>query len=220
VGKCNILYVFIIGLFLLNFNSFKKRNFLKVNIDSNKVYQTVQGFGASDAWRCQFIGENWPEQKKERISELLFSKESDSLGNPKGIGLSIWRFYIGAGTTEQGESSDIDNEWRRSESFLDSKGNYDWTKQKGQQFLNKAKKYGVDQFLGFSITPPVQWTKNGKGYNGNNKDGEINLKEEYFDDYAEFMVNVLKHFDSKGISFNYLSPINEPQWDWERNSSN
>lgn len=191
----------------------------KISLNSNREYQTIDGFGASDAWRCEFVGKNWPKNKKEKIAELLFSKEFDENGDPKGIGLSMWRFYIGAGTAEQGTSSDIKNEWRRAESFLSADGNYDWTKQEGQQwFLNKAKTYGVDKFLAFSISAPVQWTKNGKGYNGNNKDGQINLKRKHFTDYASFMVQFLKHFESIGLPFSYISPINEPQWDWEKKS--
>ena len=215
--KSNILHVFNFLLFFVMFSFCINAQALKVSLNTKETYQTIEGFGASDAWRCQFVGENWPIKKRENIAELLFSKKKDNKGNPKGIGLSIWRFYIGAGTTEQGQNSNIKNEWRRSESFLDKKGNYDWSKQKGQQwFLRKAKKYGVDKFLAFSISSPVQWTKNGKGYNGNNKDGEINLRAEYFDDYAQFMVEFLKHFNSEGIFFDYLSPINEPQWDWEK----
>jgi hypothetical protein len=42
----------------------------------------------------------------ERIADLLFSREIDSQGRPKGIRLSIWRFNIGAGTAEHGEASD------------------------------------------------------------------------------------------------------------------
>ncbi|WP_345169407.1 glycoside hydrolase [Algibacter aquimarinus] len=190
-----------------------------ISIDTNTTYQTMEGFGASDAWRCQFVGDNWPELKKNRIAELLFSKEFDENGNPKGIGLSIWRFYIGAGTTEQGEDSDIKNEWRRAESFIDAYGNYDWSKQKGQQwFLQKAKNYGVDKFLAFSISAPVHWTKNGKGYNSDLISGKLNIQDDKYDDYATFMFEVIKHFDSTGISFNYLSPINEPQWEWEKKS--
>jgi len=190
---------------------------LEININRNKAYQTMEGFGASDAWRCQFVGANWPKEKKERIAELLFSKDLDENGNPKGIGLSIWRFYIGAGTAEQGEASGIKNEWRRAESFVDANGNYNWKKHKGQQwFLQKAKSYGVEKFLAFSISAPVHWTKNGKGYNSDLVSGALNLKEDKYDDYAAFMVEVLKHFKSQGINFNYLSPINEPQWEWEK----
>lgn len=192
---------------------------LRVEINTYKEHQTIVGFGASDAWRCEFVGKNWPDNKKEKIAEWLFSKEVDDKGNPKGIGLSMWRFYIGAGTAEQGEQSGIKNEWRRAESFIEANGNFDWSKQKGQQwFLNKAKDYGVGNFLAFSISAPVQWTKNGKGYNGDNKNGEINLKPEHFKDYAQFMVAFLKYFESQGIHFNYLSPINEPQWNWEKKS--
>ncbi|MFD2725168.1 glycoside hydrolase [Hyunsoonleella rubra] len=213
----NIIYVCVLlsGVFVSCHDS--DAQILKAHINVNDEYQTIDGFGASDAWRCQYVGANWPDRKKEKIAELLFSRGVDGEGNPKGIGLSIWRFYIGAGTAEQGADSDIKNEWRRAESFIDVNGNYNWNKQKGQQwFLNKAKSYDVNKFLAFSISPPVHWTKNGKGYNGDNKDGEINLKPEYFDEYSQFMVEVLKHFDSKGLKFAYLSPINEPQWDWEK----
>ncbi len=212
----NIVYVFILVFIVyVNTANIHAQEF-NVEVNTDKEFQTIEGFGASDAWRVQYVGQNWPTHKKERIAELLFSKELDSQGNPKGIGLSIWRFYIGAGTAEQGEDSGIKNEWRRAESFIDSKGAYDWNKQAGQQwFLKQAKSFGVDKFLAFSISAPVQWTKNGKGYNGDNKDGEINLKPKYFKDYASFMVECLKYFKSKGISFDYLSPINEPQWDWE-----
>ncbi len=204
----------LIVIFMISCNS--NSQIINVAINKNIEFQTIEGFGASDAWRCQFVGQNWPDKKRERIAELLFSKELDEKGNPKGIGLSIWRFYIGAGTTEQGDDSGIKNEWRRGESFLDVNGNYNWKKQEGQQwFLKKAKQYNVDKFLAFSISAPVQWTKNGKGFNGDTKDGEINLKAEHFDDYAQFMTEFLKHFKAEGFNFDYISPINEPQWDWE-----
>src|SRR4051812_22801705 len=84
-----------------------------ITISTDNVVQTMDGFGGSDAWRCQFVGK-WPEQKKNAIADLLFSKEIDAQGNPKGIGLSIWRFNLGAGSAEQGENSKVSDEWRRS----------------------------------------------------------------------------------------------------------
>ena len=217
IYKHNIVYIFtaIVFFFVVKTNLYSQT--LDIVINSNKNFQKIKGFGASGAWRCQFVGLNWPNEKKEKIAELLFSKELDENGKPKGIGLSFWRFYIGAGTTEQGADSEINNEWRRAESFVDANGNYDWNKQKGQQwFLKKAKSYGVENFLAFSISAPVHWTLNGKGYNSDLKSGNINLRKDKFDDYASFMVQFLKYFDSQGISFDYLSPINEPQWEWEK----
>lgn len=206
----------LVSIVFFCFCSNNNKNLIEVNLNTTRTYQQMEGFGASDAWRCQFIGKNWPITKRKKIAEWLFSKEVDSDGNPKGIGLTQWRFYIGAGTTEQGDSSNIKNEWRRSESFIDNNGNYNWSKQKGQQwFLKQAKNYGVNQFLAFSIAPPVQWSLNGMGYNSDIKTGNINLQEDKFDEYAKFMVNIIKHFQEEGITFNYLSPVNEPQWNWE-----
>ena len=49
---------------------------LNVNLDAN--LQTMESFGASDAWQCNFIGKNWPTDKRNHIADLLFSKEFDS----------------------------------------------------------------------------------------------------------------------------------------------
>ncbi len=185
-------------------------------VDTSAQYQTMEGFGASDAWRCQFVGKNWPEAKKEKIADLLFSKEFDALGKPKGIGLSIWRFNIGAGTTEQGGASDIKNEWRRAECFLQPDLTYNWSSQEGQKwFLHAAKKRGVDKFLAFPNSPPVYFTRNGKGY-ATKGDIRFNLKEGYEEKFADFLTEVIKYFKEKEkIHFDYISPVNEPQWDWD-----
>lgn len=106
-----------------------------ISVDLNQEMQTIDGFGASDAWRCQFVGKNWPEEKRKQIADWLFSQEVDENGNPKGIGLSLWRFYIGAGSTEQGDDSGIADEWRRSECFQNVDGTYDWNKYQGQRWF-------------------------------------------------------------------------------------
>ncbi len=199
--------------------------FTHVSVQSQEIsiypevhYQTMHSFGASDAWRAQFVGQNWPVEKRERIADLLFSKEFDKKGNPLGIGLSLWRFYIGAGSMEQGDNSNIENKWRRAESFLQEDSTYNWNKQAGQQwFLRAAHKRGVERFLAFTIAPPVQYAINGKAYSINN-DERINLKPGHYDDYAIFLAEIMEHFEEEGMRFDYLSPINEPQWDWSKAS--
>lgn len=188
----------------------------EIIMDPTVEYQTMAHFGASDAWRMQFVGKNWPLEKREYIADLLFSKELDEKGNPKGIGLSLWRFYIGSGSTHQGDSSDIQNEWRRAECFLQPDGTYDWTRQEGQQwFLEAAKKRGVEKYLAFTLTAPVQYSINGKAYSIKG-DERMNLRSGYYYKYADFTVNILEHFANKGYEFDYLSPVNEPQWDWSK----
>jgi O-glycosyl hydrolase len=111
---------------------------LRIRIDTGTSYQTIDGFGASDAWQCAVVGKNWPLAKREQIADLLFSQGVDSQDNPKGIGLSVWRFNVGAGTAEQGDASDIRNPWRRTECFQNPDGSYDWSRQAGQQWFLKA----------------------------------------------------------------------------------
>ena len=194
---------------------------LQLKSDANNTYQHIDGFGASDAWRAQFVGKNWPLGKRKKIADLLFSQEYDRNGNPRGIGLSLWRFNLSAGTAEQGDESEIgnrDNPWRRGECFLNADGTYDWNKLKGQRwFLEAAKERGVEKLLAFPNSPPVHFTANGKGFA---PEGVIhlNLKPGYMDDYARYMVEVIDHFKQEGISFDYLSPVNEPQWEWDGHS--
>jgi O-glycosyl hydrolase len=188
---------------------------IRITVDPMIRYQTMDGFGASDAWRCQFVGKNWPLEKRERIADLLFSKGMDSDGNPKGIGLSIWRFNVSAGTAEQGEQSGIRNPWRRGECFQGPDGSYDWSKQAGQQwFLKAAQDRGVEKLLAFPNAPPVHLTRNGKGY-ASKGIINLNLQAGKMDDYAAFMADVIAHFEEAGVHFDYLSPFNEPQWNWD-----
>lgn len=184
----------------------------RLRIDPSKTYQTVEHFGASDAWSCQFVG-NWPSAKKNAIADLLFSRDTLADGRPKGIGLSLWRFNIGGGTAGQGDASGIRDEWRRAESFAIPGKGYDWNRQAGQTwFLQAAKDRGVSRFLAFSNTPPVSLTVNGKGFATN---GQPNLREDRFDAYADFLADVVEGIRTKtGISLQYVSPFNEPQWDW------
>lgn len=185
---------------------------VNISINTSKQYQVIENFGASDAWACQFAG-LWPDDKRNAIADLLFSTEMLSDGSPKGIGLSLWRFNIGAGSAQQGELSGIKDEWRRAESFLELNGTYNWNRQEGQTwFLKAAQQRGVQQFVGFLNSPPVNITKNNKAYANN---GITNIDSGKFDALGKYIVDIIKGVkNSTGVEFNYISPVNEPQWDW------
>jgi len=85
----------VVIFFCLSFGV-KGQDATAIRIDTGRVYQAIDNFGASDAWSCQFIG-GWPEAKKNSIADMLFSMDTLKDGAPKGIGLSLWRFNIGAG---------------------------------------------------------------------------------------------------------------------------
>lgn len=183
---------------------------LMFTIDLNSRRQTIDGFGASDAWSIQYVG-NW--QSAPDIAELLFSTELDTEHNPKGIGLSVWRFNIGAGSAEQ---DNIRDPWRRTESFLQADGGYDWSKQQGQQeFLQLAKYHGLKRFIAFANSPPIYLTSNGNTFGDGGNSSNLPLNQ--VDRFAQFLVDVWSYFanpEGPDIDFDYISPVNEPQWDW------
>lgn len=186
---------------------------VKITINLQDEKQTISSFGASDCWTTKFVGKWANSTKKNLIADYLFSMDNDANGNPKGIGLSLWRFNIGAGSFEQGAACGIPDEYRREECFLNTDGTYDWTKQAGQQwFLAAAKARGVQSFLGFSVSPPVQFTINNKAFGLANS--QLNLKADKQGAFADFLVAVANHFQSIGTPFNFVSPFNEPQWNW------
>ena len=186
-----------------------------INIVPGKTYQTIRNFGGSDAWSAEFIG-NWSASVKENASQLLFSQETDDSGDPRGIGLSGWRFNIGVGRGQLEGSGYATSSWYRvEECFMNLDGTWDWDRQKGQRwFLNEAKAYGVDQFTGWINSPPYFMTKNGYTFRTNEVSG-YNLDPENYADYAEFIAGVASHFEEQGTPFDVISPVNEPQYGWQ-----
>jgi len=161
MGAAHLIWV----IFLVTCSALFPIHAQRLTFDEQKTYQTIHSFGASDCWSMAMVGRYYPEAKKKQIAEWLFSLEKDRNGNPNGIGLSQWRFNIGAGSTEQGKDSRITNEWRRAEGFYGPTGQLDWAKQEGQRyFLEAAQKYQVPYTLGFLNSSPVQMTQNGLAF--------------------------------------------------------
>jgi O-glycosyl hydrolase len=186
---------------------------LVVTVDTSQTRQTIRGFGASDAWSIQFVGQ-WPAAQRNVIADLLFETRLDSHKNPRGIGLSAWRFNVGAGSSRQNNISDT---WRRADTFLNADfTGYDWARCPGQRwFLQAAKARGVGRFIAFVNSPPINMTRNGSAYCSPNA-GTTNLKDDNTTDFAVYLATILRHFrDVEGIDFEGISPFNEPNWDWD-----
>jgi O-glycosyl hydrolase len=85
--------------------------------------------------------------------------------------------------------------------------------------LQAAKDRGVEQFIAFVNSPPARMTRNGYT-NCTNGLGSTNLKEGFESQFARYLVDILKHFrDEWNISFDFISPVNEPQWEWNEGSN-
>jgi O-glycosyl hydrolase len=185
-----------------------------VTLRPDQHFQTIRNFAASDAWSIQFVGEHWPEAKRDRMADLLFSTAEKADGSPVGIGLTAWRFNIGAGSARQGNASGIGDPWRRTQSFMRADGSYDWSQQAGQRaFLREARERGVEQFIGFINSPPLPLTRNGLAHSSGGD--AANLDRSRYDELAGFLRDVVIALErNDGVRLGAISPFNEPQWDW------
>lgn len=180
-------------------------------IDPSTTFQTIDHFGASDCWTMGILGQ-WSEERRERVAELLFSRES-------GIGLSLWRFNLGAGL----QPERIKNPLRTKESFEVAPGEYDWSRMKDERaMLLAAKRHGVHRFHAFALSGTPRMTRNGF-VNADPGDHSTNLLPEAEDDYTTYLADVLEHFakgypEAERVEFDWISPVNEPQWDWNGGS--
>ncbi len=182
----------------------------KVTVDASKTYQEIDGFAASDCWLPNQIGQYWTDNRYD-IATLLFSQNIPDEGDPNGIGLSMWRVNLGAGSAQQGDESNITAN-NRAESF-NFTGSYNWNACAGQRyFMEQAKNMGCENFVFFSNSPLVQYTINGFGYSGSGDKG--NLKDASYAAYAVYMAEVADHFTKAGYNVSHISPVNEPQFDW------
>jgi O-glycosyl hydrolase len=194
-------------LILTVFNGFAQR---VDTISTSVVYQRIDNFGASDCWTMQELA-HWSLASRERVADLLFSSKS-------GIALSCWRFNVGGGVNAQ-----ITHPWRTPETFETAEGQYDWTRQAGERwFLAAAKARGVPQFLAFVNSPPARMTRNGLTFTTKG-DGSTNLKPGDEAQYARYLCDILEHFRTNAearerIEFQFVSPVNEPQWQWDGTS--
>lgn len=180
-----------------------------VNIDTLSVNQEITGWGTSSAWWSQIAGKS---ENADEIAKLLYSKE--------GLGLNIYRYNVGGGEKDNPNTRLPGNEWRATESFLvfnEEKGEYeyDWSKDKAaQDMLDKCMSYGlIDTVVLFANSPHYSMTVSGSA-TGGFEPKQSNLKKDCYDDFAVYMCDIAEYFISKGVPVKYISPINEPQWDW------
>jgi len=172
-----------------------------ITLDVSASNQLIEGFGASGAWWAQDVG-GWEDEKRNEVVRLLFDRE-------KGIGLSVYRYNLGGG-----DGLNIQDKWRRAETFEVAKGEYDWSRDANALWVLKAAKAaGVEEFVAFVNSPPARMTIS--GLTTGEKDGKSNLRPEMYGEFAQYMIDVVRHLrDQEGIPIGWISPINEPQWDW------
>ena len=183
-----------------------------LTIDESVTHQTLESFGTSGAWWSQYVGlwddkyMNTMKTNRQRIATLLYDQKY-------GIGLTGYRYNLGAGSADSG----LGNYWdpnRRAQSFEVAPGEYDFSKDAGAQwFLKEVVRLGADEITLFFNSPLERLTISGTAQvtKGMNK----NIEPENYAEWAKYACDVTEYFLSQGVPVKFLSPINEPQWAWD-----
>ena len=183
-----------------------------LTIDESVTHQTLESFGTSGAWWSQYVGlwddkyMNTMKTNRQRIATLLYDQKY-------GIGLTGYRYNLGAGSADSG----LGNYWdpnRRAQSFEVAPGEYDFSKDEGAQwFLKEVVRLGADEITLFFNSPLERLTISGTAQvtKGMNK----NIEPENYAEWAKYACDVTEYFLSQGVPVKFLSPINEPQWAWD-----
>ncbi|KNY30264.1 glycoside hydrolase [Pseudobacteroides cellulosolvens] len=205
VFVCLVLAVFMFQSPFQPINAFAATT---VNIDPNTTYQTIEGWGSSICWWGNQIG-GWSADNRNKLIEKIISPID-------GLGYNIFRYNIGGG---ENPSHKHMTTFRDMPGYQSSTGTWNWNADANQRnvlnrLIERGKSYSYDMILeAFSNSPPYWMTKSGCA--SGNTDGSNNLKDDYYDDFAEYLTEVVKHFkDEWGITFRTLEPLNEPNVNW------
>ena len=178
-------------------------------INPEATRQLFKGWGVSLCWWANMCGK-WSDEKIDEIVDWLVS--------PDGLNFSFFRYNIGGGDDPQnrnctphhmGSGKGLRAEM---EGFKDSsEGDYIWSRDAAQRkIMLKIKEKRPDAvFEAFSNSCPYYMTYSGCCA-GNTDAGKDNLKPEYYEEFAHYLVDVCKHYkDEYGIEFRTLEPFNE-----------
>ena len=190
------------------------------SIDTRQVRQHWDGWGVSLCWWAAQCGK-WDDEKVDEIIEWLVS--------PDGLNYSHFRYNIGGGDDPENRNCELHHMGKgkglraEMEGFKDFTGDqYHWERDSAQRkIMLKIKEKRPDPvFEAFSNSCPYYMTCS--GCVGGNKDGgKDNLKPEYYEEFAHYLVDVCKHYkDQYGIEFKTLEPFNESATNyWYQNGS-
>jgi O-glycosyl hydrolase len=178
-----------------------------VTVNPGRRFQTFEGFGTSLCWFANVAG-GWADAKRNAVADLLFHPTN-------GLGFNVVRYNIGGGDAPGHEHMGAGKEmpgFKPTEA-----GAYDWNADANQRWFLQAAKARIDPARlvveAFSNSPPYWMTNSGcaSGASG----GGNNLKTDYYDDFADYLSEVVLHFrDSAGVTFRTLEPLNEPNATW------
>lgn len=180
-------------------------NAIELRVDSSVGHQDFEGWGVSLCWWANMVGK-WNETNIQEIVRLAVDPQ-------QGLGYNIFRYNIGGG--DDPEHHHI-VERGAMEGYLPGRGKpYNWNADATQRrVLGEIVRRNPDVILeAFANSPP--WWMTISGCCAGARDAGDNLKPECFDEFADYLTEVVQHFRTDwNIRFRTLEPLNEPDGTW------
>lgn len=173
-----------------------------VTLDWGTSYQSIDGFGVSEAFHQSNNIALLGEAKQKEIYDLLFSTS-------KGAGFSIFRSILGDGGT-WGNATDGPNK-----TMQPSATTWDWKESNDDQIpmiRDIQSLYGIKNILYTAWSPPA-WMKS----NGSVSRGSLSTNK--YAAYATYLAEHIKNYQSKfGIEITHIGLANEPDLETDYSS--
>lgn len=190
-------------------NKVQNDGILRYELNPKYELQDFEGWGVSLCWWANMCG-RWSDEKIDEIVEWLVS--------PEGLNYRIFRYNIGGGEDPANKACEPHHMGKgkglraEMEGFKDSSSDiYHWDRDAAQRkIMLKIKEKRPDAiFEAFSNSCPYYMTYSGC-VGGAKEGGKDNLKPEYYEEFAHYLVDVCKHYkEVYGIEFKTLEPFNE-----------
>ncbi len=172
-----------------------------------------EGWGTSLCWWANRLG----------YSDSLAQQAADVFYGDDGLRMNIARFNIGGGDNpSHTHITRTDSNMPGYTVWNGQKASYDWNADYNQRnvLMRSIKACGDDMIVEmFSNSPPYYMTKSGCSSGGFNPN-ENNLKDDCYDDFAEYLAEVCLHYEKEwGVDIQSIDAMNEPYTNfWGANS--
>ena len=163
-----------------------------------------EGWGTSLCWWANRIG----------YSDSLSQQAADLFYGDDGLRLNIARFNIGGGDDPtHTHITRTDSNMPGYTKYNNGNVTYDWSADHNQRnvLMKSIEAAGDDMIVEmFSNSPPYYMTNSGCSSGGKDPN-KNNLKDDYYDDFAEYLAEVCLHYEKEwGVDIQSITPLNEP----------
>jgi O-glycosyl hydrolase len=187
----------------------ESRQAVSINVNLAQTYQTMDGFGTSEAFQRAVTIQRLSETEQRRALDLLFSMD-------KGAGLSILRNGIGS-------SVDSRDDWMvsiqpRNPGGPNAEPKYVWDgSDSGQLWVSTeaVHTYGLKTIYANAWSAPGYMKTNGNDANGGSLCGVSGAScssGDWKQAFANYLVQYIKYYAAANVTITHLGFLNEPDY--------